>query len=80
LFLAIDPAKFTGIDKFKEETENFIEEVRESTPGTIIPGDIEASKIAITEEKGLEIDKTLYENLNNICNDLSINLDSYISS
>jgi len=76
-FIAIDPSKFVGIDKFKEETEEFIKEVR-SSGDTIVPGDIEVKKIAENEKNGILIDKFLYEQLKEICDDLNINLDEYL--
>jgi L-2-hydroxycarboxylate dehydrogenase (NAD+) len=79
LFIAIDPDKFVGIETFKKETEEFIEEVRASTPETIIPGDIEVLKIAKNEKEGLTLDKKLYENLKSICDNLNININDYLS-
>ncbi|KZX17228.1 L-sulfolactate dehydrogenase [Methanobrevibacter filiformis] len=78
LFIAIDPAKFVGTDKFKSETEEFINEVRTSAPNTIIPGDLEAKKIENNYKEGLAIDKKLYEKLKTICDNLGINVNDYL--
>lgn len=78
LFIAIDPSKFVSIDTFKEQVEEFVTEIRESG-NTFIPGDLEVKRIAENEEKGLDIDPKLYETLKSICDDLDIDLSSYIT-
>ncbi len=78
LFIAIDPSKFVSIDTFKEQVEEFVAEIRESG-NTFIPGDLEVKRIAENEEKGLDIDPKLYETLKSICDDLDIDLSSYIT-
>lgn len=78
LFIAIDPSKFVSIDAFKEQVEEFVTEIRESG-NTFIPGDLEVKRIAENEEKGLDIDPKLYETLKSICDDLDIDLSSYIT-
>jgi len=78
LFIAIDPSKFVSMDAFKEQVEEFVTEIRESG-NTFIPGDLEVKRIAENEEKGLDIDPKLYETLKSICDDLDIDLSSYIT-
>ncbi len=78
LFIAIDPSKFVSMDAFKEQVEEFVTEIRESG-NTFIPGDLEVKRIAENEEKGLEIDEKLYEILKTICDDLDIDLCSFIT-
>ena len=78
LFVAINPAKFVAIDKFKEEVEEFVKEIRESGD-TFIPGDLEVRRIAENEKNGLEIDEKLYDILKTICDDENIDLDSYLT-
>ena len=78
LFVAINPAKFVAIDKFKEEVEEFVKEIRESGD-TFIPGDLEVRRIAENEKNGLEIDEKLYDILKAICDDENIDLDSYLT-
>ncbi|MDR2829494.1 MAG: Ldh family oxidoreductase [Methanobrevibacter sp.] len=80
LFVAIDPEKFVGINEFKKETEKFVTEIRTSEPETIVPGDIETKKIDNFRKNGLNIDKVLYNRLNEICNNLDINLNEFIEN
>jgi L-2-hydroxycarboxylate dehydrogenase (NAD+) len=76
-FIAIDPSKFVDINKFKEETEEFVKEVR-SSGDTIVPGDLEVIGIAKNEKNGISLDKHLYEQLKEICDELNINLGEYL--
>lgn len=78
LFIAIDPDKFTSIEKFKEETEEFVKEVRASG-NTFVPGDLEVKRIAENEENGFTIDSKLQETLEDICESLDIDLNSYLT-
>ncbi|AMK15974.1 L-sulfolactate dehydrogenase [Methanobrevibacter olleyae] len=78
LFIAINPEQFVSIDKFKEEVEEFVKEVRESG-NTFVPGDLEVKRIAENEKNGLPIDEKLYETLKEICDNLEIDLDSYLT-
>lgn len=78
LFIAIDPSKFVDMDQFKAQVEEFVTEIRESG-NTFIPGDLEVKRIAENEKNGLEIDEKLYETLSTICDDLEIDLDSYLT-
>lgn len=66
------------MDAFKEQVEEFVTEIRESG-NTFIPGDLEVKRIAENEEKGLDIDQKLYETLKSICDDLDIDLSSFIT-
>lgn len=77
LYVAIDPSAFVDPEKFKEETEAFCAEVRD-TGNTFIPGDLEVQKVAKAEAEGISIDEKLYEQLSEICSDLEIDLDSYL--
>ena len=78
LFIAIDPSKFVDINHFKNQTEDFVSQVR-SSGDTIIPGDIEANNIIEHEKHGLKVDEKLYSNLKEICEHLDININDYIS-
>jgi L-2-hydroxycarboxylate dehydrogenase (NAD+) len=78
LFIAIDPSKFVNIEQFKDQTEEFVREVRESGD-TFIPGDREAKNTMKHKKSGLKIDEKLYTNLSEICKKLDINIDKYIS-
>lgn len=77
MFIAIDPTKFTDKETFETQVEEFVDEIRNSGD-TFIPGDLEVKKIAAAEENGIEIDTKLYEQLKEICNNLDIDLDSYL--
>ena len=77
LYLAIDPSKFVDPETFKEQTEAFCQEVRD-TGDTFVPGDLEVKRIAEAEANGMEIDEKLYEQLKEICSDLEIDIDSYL--
>lgn len=77
LYIAIDPAAFGDVEVFKKETEAFCAEVR-ATGDTFIPGDLEVAKIAEAEANGINIDEKLYEQLNEICSNLKIDLDGYL--
>ena len=78
LFIAIDPSKFIDINQFKDQTEDFIHQVRASGD-TIVPGDIEVKNIIENEKHGFKVDEKLYSNLSEICKNLDINIDEYIS-
>lgn len=78
LFIAIDPDKFTSIEKFKAETEEFVKEVRESG-NTFVPGDLEVKRIAENEKNGFTMDSKLQETLEDICDNLDIDLNSYLT-
>lgn len=76
-FLAIDPSKFVGLSKFKDETEEFVTEVRNSGD-TLVPGDLEVKKIDENEKNGITIDESLYKELKEICDELNINIGEYL--
>ena len=78
LFVAIDPEQFVGREAFKKQTEGFIEEVRANGNG-FVPGDIEVKRINDNKINGLTMDETLYEQLKEICEELDIEIDSYIT-
>ncbi|MCL2114640.1 MAG: L-sulfolactate dehydrogenase [Methanobrevibacter sp.] len=77
-FIAIDPSKFVAIEKFKEDTEEFIREVR-SSGDTIVPGDLEVKEIVKNEKNGIIIDENLHVQLKEICDDLNINFEDYLT-
>lgn len=78
-FVAIDPSKFVDINKFKDQTEEFVKEVRNSGE-TFVPGDLEVSRIAENRKNGILIDENLYEELKEICDEINIKLDEYLST
>ena len=78
LYLAIDPSKFGDFGDFVANTEDFVSQVRATGETVAIPGDLEVKRIAEAEENGIGIDAKLYEQLKEICNNLDIDLDSYL--
>ncbi|KZX15293.1 L-sulfolactate dehydrogenase [Methanobrevibacter curvatus] len=78
LFIAIDPDKFVGKDIFEKETEKFVEEIRETTPNTVVPGDIESKKVSAHKDTGLQIDSKLHKTLTEICEKLDLNFNDYL--
>lgn len=78
LYVVIDPSKFGDFDEFKANTEDFISQVRATGENVPVPGDLEVKRIAEAEANGVNIDEKLYEQLKGICDDLDIDLDSYL--
>ena len=78
LYVVIDPSKFGDFDEFKAHTEDFISQVRATGETVAIPGDLEVKRIAEAEANGVAIDEKLYEQLKEICDDLDIDIDSYV--
>ena len=78
LYVVIDPSKFGDFEEFKANTEDFISQIRATGENVAIPGDLEVKRIAETEKNGVLIDETLYNQLNEICNDLDIDINAYI--
>ncbi len=78
LYLVIDPAKFGDFNEFVENTEDFISQIRATGENIAIPGDLEVKKIIEAETNGIEIDAKLYEQLKEICDNLNIDIDSYL--
>ena len=78
LYVVIDPSKFGDFDEFKANTEDFISQVRATGENVPVPGDLEVKRIAEAEANGVNIDEKLYEQLKGICDDLNIDLDSYL--
>lgn len=77
LFIAIDPSKFVDFETFENEVEDFVGEVR-SSGDTFVPGDLEVKKISEAEKNGIKIDPELYNQINDICNNLNIDFDKYL--
>lgn len=78
LYVVIDPSKFGDFGEFVEHTEDFVSQIRATGETVAIPGDLEVKRIAEAETNGVAIDKKLYEQLKGICDDLKIDLDSYL--
>ena len=78
LYVVIDPSKFGDFDEFKANTEDFIAQVRATGDNVPVPGDLEVKRVKEAEVNGINIDEKLYKQLKEICDDLSIDLDSYL--
>lgn len=78
LYVVIDPSKFVDFDEFVENTEDFVSQIRATGETVAIPGDLEVKRIAEAEANGIAIDEKLYEQLKSICDDLDIDINSYI--
>ncbi|KZX10493.1 putative oxidoreductase YjmC [Methanobrevibacter oralis] len=78
LYVVIDPSKFGDFNEFVENTEDFISQIRATGENIAIPGDLEVKKIIEAETNGIEIDTKLYEQLKEICDNLNIDIDSYL--
>ncbi|MEE0938850.1 L-sulfolactate dehydrogenase [Methanobrevibacter sp.] len=78
LYVVIDPSKFGDFGEFVANTEDFVSQVRSTGETVAIPGDLEVKRIADAEANGVAIDKKLYEQLKQICDNLDIDIDSYV--
>ena len=78
LLMALDPSKFSEIEMFKEEVDEFITEVK-SSGNVFIPGDMEVRNIKDRKENGIAIDNLLVEQIREIADELSFDLDDIIS-
>ena len=76
--MALDPSKFSEIEMFKEEVDEFITEVK-SSGNVFIPGDMEVRNIKDRKENGIAIDNLLVEQIREIADELSFDLDDIIS-
>ncbi|WP_410318929.1 L-sulfolactate dehydrogenase [Methanobrevibacter sp.] len=78
LYVVIDPSKFGDFGEFVANTEDFVAQVRSTGETVAIPGDLEVKRIADAEANGVAIDEKLYEQLKQICDNLDIDIDSYV--
>lgn len=79
LLIAIDPSKFADIDKFKEEVDEFVVEIKGSGENIFIPGDMEVNNIKRFREDGLKVDDVLFAQLKEISKELSFDLDALLN-
>jgi L-2-hydroxycarboxylate dehydrogenase (NAD+) len=78
LVMAIDPSKFSDLEDFKEEVDNFVEEIRNSG-NVFIPGDMEVKNIKDRKENGIFLDDTLLGQIEDISDELSFDLKQILS-
>jgi L-2-hydroxycarboxylate dehydrogenase (NAD+) len=79
LILALDPSKFSNVETFKGEVDDFISEVK-SSGNVFIPGDMEVRNIKDRKENGIAIDKQLMEEIIEIADELSFDLNKIIDN
>ena len=79
LVMALDPSKFSDIDTFKEEVDEFINEVKGSG-NVFIPGDMEVRNIKDRKENGIAIDNVLMDQIITISKEVSFDLDSILGN
>lgn len=81
LFIAINPEFFMGKEEFKRKVDELLDEIKNSEPAEgfeiLIPGEIE-ERNKMKRKDGFEIDKNLYNQLKEICNELGLNIEDYI--
>ncbi|UTB33657.1 MAG: L-sulfolactate dehydrogenase [Methanobacterium sp. ERen5] len=78
LVMAIDPSKFSDLEEFKEQVDDFVEEIRNSG-NVFIPGDMEVKNIKDRKENGISIDDTLMGQIKDISEELSFDLEKILS-
>ncbi len=78
LVMAIDPSKFSDLEEFKEQVDDFVEEIRNSG-NVFIPGDMEVKNIKDRKENGISIDDTLMGQIKDISAELSFDLEKILS-
>jgi L-2-hydroxycarboxylate dehydrogenase (NAD+) len=77
LLIAIDPSTYADIEQFKDEVDGFVKEIK-SSGNVFIPGDMEVRNVKYHMEEGLDLDETLLEQLKEISQELSFDLDEFI--
>lgn len=78
LLIAIDPSVFGDLDSFKEEVDEFIEEIRKSSENVSIPGDMEVRNFKKNISEGIYVDDNLLEQLKSITEELSLDYNNLI--
>ena len=77
LVIALDPSKFSDIETFKEQVDDFIAEVKGSG-NVFIPGDMEVRNIKDRKENGIAIDPILMDQIKEIADEVSFDLDKIL--
>lgn len=80
LIIVIDPSKFVDIEEFKEDVDDFVEEIKNSGENIFIPGDMEVINIKKSNKEGLPIDDKLYMQIKEISDEVSFDLEDFLSS
>lgn len=80
LIIVIDPSKFVDIEEFKEDVDDFVEEIKNSGENILIPGDMEVMNIKKSKKEGLPIDDKLYMQIKEISDEVSFDLENFLNS
>ncbi|MGF7117133.1 L-sulfolactate dehydrogenase [Methanobacterium oryzae] len=80
LIIVIDPSKFVDIEEFKGDVDDFVEEIKNSGENISIPGDMEVRNIKKSNKEGLPLDDKLYIQIKEISDEVSFDLESFLSS
>jgi L-2-hydroxycarboxylate dehydrogenase (NAD+) len=73
LITAIDPSQFVDVTDFKNDVDQFIEEVK-STPNVFIPGDMEVKNVKKHQKEGIPLDDNLVKQLKEITTKLGMDI------
>jgi len=79
LVIVLDPSKFSDLETFKEEVDEFIAEVKGSG-NVFIPGDMEVRNIKDRKKNGISIDDNLVSQIKEIADELSFDLDGLLDN
>ncbi len=79
LIIVIDPSKFVDIEEFKEDVDDFVEEIKNSGENIFIPGDMEVLNVKKSKKEGLPIDDKLYMQIKEISDEVSFDLEGFLS-
>ncbi len=77
LIIAIDPSKFSDLELFKKQVDEFIAEVKGSGD-VFIPGDMEVRNIKDRKENGINIDSNLLDQIKQVADSVRFDLESII--
>ncbi len=78
LLIAINPSVFGDLEKFKEEVDEFVAEVK-TAENVFIPGDMEVRNFKKYMAEGINIDDKLSAQLRSITEDLSLDYDKLMN-
>lgn len=74
LMIAIDPSKLSDLNIFKDQVDEFIDQVK-STDNIFIPGDMEVRNVSNHQLNGIDIDDKLYQQFIDISHELKMDLE-----
>jgi L-2-hydroxycarboxylate dehydrogenase (NAD+) len=77
LLMAIDPSTFVDMEHFKEEVDDFVNEIK-TNDHVFIPGDMEVRNVKRQMVEGLELDETMLSQIKEISNELSFDLEELL--